>query len=149
MKLAVPHFRQQYPHTCLPACVRMVLAHWGKEHSEEELAQALGTVAVWGTRPESVVAGLEGLGYHALWFENATLERLFDLLAHGWPVIAFLRAADLPHGRAGLHAVVIVGIEGERVTYLDPNLDHQFSLELSSFLKAWSSLGYQGLVVWV
>lgn len=148
MKLTVPHFRQQHPHTCLPACVRMVLAHWGQEHSEEELAQALGAVSVWGTRPESAVAGLERLGYHALWFENATLERLLDLLAHGWPVIVFLRAADLPHGRAGLHAVVVVVLEGEQVTCLDPSLDHELRLELSSFLRAWSNLGHQGLVIW-
>lgn len=54
------------------------------------------------------------------------------------------RAANLPHGRTGLHAVVIAGIHA-----LDPNLDHELSFELSSFLKAWSGLGYQGLVVWV
>lgn len=92
---------------------------------------------------------MEELGYHALWFENATFERLLDLLAQGWPVIVFLRATDLPHGRAGLHAVVVIGIEGEQVSCLDPNLDHELTLELFSFLKAWSSLGHQGLVVWV
>ena len=27
MKLAVPHYRQSQSHTCLPACVRMVLAY--------------------------------------------------------------------------------------------------------------------------
>jgi ABC-type bacteriocin/lantibiotic exporter with double-glycine peptidase domain len=127
----------------------MVLAYWGREHSEEELAQAFGTVPVWGTRPDRVVFGLEKLGYHALWFENATLERLLDLLAEGWPVIVFVRATDLPYGRAGLHAVVVIGVESERVTYLDPRLDREFSLELSSFLKAWSSLERQGLVVWL
>ncbi len=149
MKLPVPHFKQQHSYSCLPACVRMVLAYWGQEHSEEELAQALGTLPVWGTRPESVVAGLDKLGYHALWFERATLERLLDLLAEGWPVIVFVRAADLPHGRVGLHAVVVVRIEGGQVTCLDPTLDHELSVELSSFLKAWSSLEHQGLVVWV
>jgi hypothetical protein len=95
------------------------------------------------------VAGLESLGYHALWFENATFERLLDLLVQDWPVIVFLRAADLPHGRAGLHAVIVVGVEGELITCLDPNLDQELRLELSSFLRAWSPLGYQGLVVWV
>ena len=79
MKLPVPHFRQQLPHTCLPACVRMVLAYWGKEHSE----------------------------------------------------------------------VVVIGIEGERVTCLDPSLDREFSFELSSFLRAWSNPRRQGLIVWV
>jgi len=124
MKLSVPHFRQEHPHTCLPACARMVLAYWGQEHTEEELAQAFDSVPLWGTRPEAVVTGLESLGYHGLWFENANLERLVDLLSHGWPVIVFLRASDLPHGRAGLHAVVVVGIEGESVICLDSKLDN-------------------------
>lgn len=127
----------------------MVLAYRSKEHSEEELAEVLGTTPVWGTRPDIAVAGLESMGYHALWFENATFERLLDLLVQGWPVIAFLRATDLPCGRTGLHAVVVVGIEGDLLICLDPNLDQELSLELSSFLKAWSPLGCQGLVVWV
>lgn len=85
----------------------MVLAYRGRKYSEQELVQALGTVRGLGTNPESAITGLESMGYHALWFENATLERLIDLLGHDWPVIVFLRAANLPHGRAGLHAVVM------------------------------------------
>lgn len=73
--LAVPHFRQSSPETCLPACVRMVLAYREKEHSEPELAEALGTVRGLGTNPEGAIKGLESLGYHALWFENAALPR--------------------------------------------------------------------------
>ena len=147
MKLDVPHLKQGLPYTCLPARIRMVLAYWGKEHSEEELASISGTTPVWGTNPGGAVEGLERLGYHALWFENATLERLLDLLDIGWPVIVFLRAADLPHGRAGLHAVVVVGMEDNEIIYLDPQLDFETRLELSRFLRAWASLGQQGLAV--
>lgn len=67
----------------------MVLAYRGRKHSEQELVRALGTVCGLGTNPESAIAGLESMGYHALWFENATLERLIDLLGHDWPVIVF------------------------------------------------------------
>ena len=75
-KLAVPHLKQEYPYTCLPACVRMVLAYRGYTHNEEELTQAFGTGPFLGTPPEKVVAGLQNLGYHGLWFENATMDRL-------------------------------------------------------------------------
>ncbi|MGB4977869.1 MAG: hypothetical protein WBR35_14130, partial [Anaerolineae bacterium] len=54
----------------------MVLAYRGRKHDEQELVQALGTVRGLGTNPESAITGLESMGYHALWFENATLERL-------------------------------------------------------------------------
>ena len=127
----------------------MVLAYRGRKHSEQELVRTLGTVRGLGTNPESVITGLESMGYHALWFENATLERLIDLLGHDWPVIVFLRAADLPHGRAGLHAVVLIEIDDERTICLDPSLDQPLTLELSMFLNAWRILGSQGLVVWV
>lgn len=109
----------------------------------------LGTVRGLGTNPESAIAGLERMGYHALWFENATLEHLIDLLGHDWPVIAFLRAANLPHGRAGLHAVVLIEINDEQVICLDPSLDQPLALELPTFLSAWRILGSQGLVVWI
>ena len=73
----------------------------------------------------------------------------FYLQAHNWPVIAFLRAAELPHGVAGLHAVVVVEIQNEQVTCLDPSLDHQLLLDSSMFLRAWTGFGNQGLVVWI
>jgi ABC-type bacteriocin/lantibiotic exporter with double-glycine peptidase domain len=148
MKLSVPHYRQSLPYTCLPACVRMVLAYRGREHTEQALAQAFGTVPFLGTLPENVISGIEQLGFHALWFENASLERLLNLLALDWPVIIFLRAADLPHELAGLHAVVVVGIADEQVACLDPNLDHELVLPLTTFLQIWTNLGQQGLVVW-
>ncbi len=149
MKLSVPHFKQQRPYTCLVACVRMLLAHRGKAHAEDELAAVFGTVPVWGTRPEAVVSGLESLGYHGLWFENAGLGRLLDLLEHDWPVITFLRAADLPHGRSGLHAVVVIGIEDDAIVYLDSTVEKELRLGVSSFMDAWSGLGNQGIVVWI
>jgi predicted double-glycine peptidase len=48
-----------------------------------------------------------------------------------------------------VHAVVLVGIEGEHVTCVDPALDHALIFDLSSFLKVWSNPGHLGLVVWV
>ena len=149
MTLPVSHFEQEYPHTCVVTCIRMVLAYLGQEHSEEELSTACGTVPVWGTRPDVAVAGLERLGYHGLWFENANLERILDLLDQNWPVIVFVRAAELPHGRAGIHAVVVVGIEEKQVICLDPAPEVELRLPLSAFLEVWSGMGNQGMVVWV
>jgi uncharacterized protein YvpB len=89
------------------------------------------------------------MGYHALWFEGATIERLRRLLDQTWPVIVFLRAANLPHGTAGLHAVVVVEITAKHITCRDPGLTHELALELTGFLEAWSPLGQQGIVIWM
>ncbi len=141
-------FRQEHAHTCLPACVRIVLDYWGHESSEGELARACGSIPFLGTSPTDAVEGLEELGYRAIWFENATLERLIDLLEEEWPVIVFLRATDLPHGRAGLHAVVVSGLEGGQVMCVDPAIGQELHLTISNFVQAWSALGNQGMVVW-
>jgi ABC-type bacteriocin/lantibiotic exporter with double-glycine peptidase domain len=148
MTLAVPLFAQSQPHTCLPACVRMILAYHGQELSEAELAQAFKTIPLLGTQPDNVVSGLEVLGYHALWFENGTIDRLLELLSAKWPVIAFLRAQDLPHGRAGLHAIVIIGIENNHVIAHDPSMTDRLRLELNTFSQRWARLGRQGMVIW-
>jgi len=141
-------FRQDHPHTCLPACIRIVLDYRGFQHSEDELAEACGSLPAWGTLPSDAIDGLERLGYQALWFENASLERLMALLEQDWPVIVFLRAADLPHGHTGLHAAVLASLEGGDAIIVDPALGEEARLSLSDFLQAWSALGNQGMVVW-
>src|SRR5262245_3571102 len=122
MKLRIPHLQQETLYTCLPACVRMVLAHLGETYQEAELATLLQTIPLIGTAPEQAKAGLESAGYHVLWFENATTEKLAQLLANNWPIILFFHAKDLPHGQGGLHASVLVQITTRSVVLLDPML---------------------------
>lgn len=126
----------------------MILAYHGHTHTEEELVQAFNTVPGLGTQPHHVVSGLQALGYHALWFERASMDRLKELLASEWPVIVFLRAQDLPYGQTGLHAVVLTGIREDRAIALDPTLDEELALDLTHFDEMWANLGRQGMVIW-
>jgi hypothetical protein len=41
--LNVPHFRQELEYSCVPACVRMVLAHYGDIRTEADLRLLLDT----------------------------------------------------------------------------------------------------------
>lgn len=148
MRISVPHFRQETPDTCLPACARMVLAYLGDTQPERKLAGAFQTAPGWGTLPEHAETALIRWGYQVRWFENVTLERLEQLHANNFPVIAFLRAVDIPHGSGGLHAVVIVDIDEQVVTCLDPTLDHDLKLAIAEFLRIWSRLNQQGMVIW-
>ena len=43
VSLSVPHFKQELPYSCMAACVRMVLAHYRRDASEDEYRQLLGT----------------------------------------------------------------------------------------------------------
>jgi ABC-type bacteriocin/lantibiotic exporter with double-glycine peptidase domain len=149
MKLNVPHFRQQTPYTCLPACVRMVLAYQGQHHDELELAEVLETIPVFGTPTDKVEPALRQLGYRSRWFENATTTKMQEVLAQSWPVIIFVFASDLPHGNSGLHALVLIELTAQRAVFLDPSLDDELTLKTSFFQRVWSRLNNQGMVVWV
>lgn len=52
--LNVPHFRQEHEYSCLAACVRMVLAHYGDTQTEVELRSLLDTRPT-GTRAGNVM----------------------------------------------------------------------------------------------
>lgn len=41
--LNVPHCKQEFHHSCLAACIRMVLAHHGRDLPEADLRQFLDT----------------------------------------------------------------------------------------------------------
>ena len=51
--LNVPHFRQEFNYSCVAACVRMVMAHYGRNESEDNVRQPLGTTSR-GTRAANV-----------------------------------------------------------------------------------------------
>ena len=126
----------------------MVLAYLGDEQPEAKLALALRTAPGWGTLPEDVEAALMTWGYQIRWFEGATLERLEQLHVNNFPTIVFLRAVDLPYGTGGVHAIVIIDLDEQGVTCLDPMLDDELKLPLAEFLRIWSRLNNQGIVLW-
>ena len=126
----------------------MVLDYLGFQHSEAELAAVCHSLPEWGTLPSDAVNGLETLGYRALWFENASLDRLYSLLDQGWSVILLFLAADLPHGTSGLHAVVLSGFEGQEAVLIDPALGGEFRFNVADFMRAWAALDHQGMVIW-
>ena len=52
--LNVPHFQQELEYSCVAACVRMVLAHYGDNRTEAELRSLLDTLPT-GTRAGNVM----------------------------------------------------------------------------------------------
>jgi hypothetical protein len=52
--LNVPHFQQELEYSCVAACVRMVLAHYGDNRSEAEVRLLLDTQPT-GTRAGNVM----------------------------------------------------------------------------------------------
>src|SRR5437870_836565 len=59
--LNVPHSKQEFHYSCVPACLRMVFAHFGRNHTEDDLRRLLGT-GPQGTRAGNLLAA-GGLGF--------------------------------------------------------------------------------------
>jgi ABC-type bacteriocin/lantibiotic exporter with double-glycine peptidase domain len=131
----------------LPAAIRNVLRHFGADFSEEQIAQACKTQKR-GTNLGQAVEGIKTLGFNATHFEKSDLPQIIDCLNKNIPVIVALDVEQLPYGDFGFHAVVVNELEGNTVSFVDPALGKEISLNLLTFFKSWHSLGRSGLVIY-
>jgi ABC-type bacteriocin/lantibiotic exporter with double-glycine peptidase domain len=118
--LPVPHLEQEQDYTCVPACVRMVLAFHGHWVSERALSDLLDT-DVTGTRFRDIARVAE-LGF-TVNIATGSLEDPGRITREGFPCIARIKTVQLP--RYPLppwlpHAVVVSGAAEAEVFILDP-----------------------------
>jgi ABC-type bacteriocin/lantibiotic exporter with double-glycine peptidase domain len=135
---SVPHFKQEKPYSCLPACVRMVLAHYGRLVSEDELRQLMGT-SPHGT-PARAVLQVAALGFDVqLRFTN--LGELTAALRTGTPPIVFVNTGFLDYWSFDCaHVLVVVGMDVASVSVNDPTRDSGAQqTSLSGFHAAWAT----------
>jgi ABC-type bacteriocin/lantibiotic exporter with double-glycine peptidase domain len=139
--LSVPHFKQEQGASCTAACVRMVLAYYGRTHSEDELRQLLGT-GPRGT-PAQNVKHLAALGFDVeVKFSNAA--ELAAALLGGTPPLVYLETGPLDYWSiACAHVVVLVGMELAAVSLNDPFFDSAPQrASLASFHQAWATTAF-------
>ena len=105
--LNVPHFKQEFHYSCIPACARMVLAFFGRQHTEAELRTLLRT-APSGT-PLRRLTELTHLGFDVD-FLTTDIAGLTAYLTSGLPPITLLSTASLPYWSESCdHVAVIIG----------------------------------------
>ncbi len=90
--LPLPHFQQSAEGYCLPACVCMVLAYLGLEHSEAQVSRILGSQE-FGT-PSFAVRRLISLGFQVT-YREWSISQLLTSLDVKQPVILFMRTGFL------------------------------------------------------
>ncbi len=147
MKIKLAHLKQEKDYTCLPATIRIVLKHF-KVNIAEGLIAKVSNTSKRGTNLEEAAESVEAFGFKAIELEEASLAELVEFLDKNLPVIAVVDAEYLPYGKIGLHAIVVNGIEGNRISFIDPALGKEFSLPLLAFFKAWDARGRCGLVIY-
>jgi len=143
LKLKVPYFGQEKWFTCGPACLRMLLAYFGNDISEEELEKACGTTEL-GTTPTQISTGASEFGMDAMATKNANLEDLRKNLENRLPIIVLIDPSYIYGGIAGFgHFIVITGIDegNNEIIYHDPGISEGGfrRCEIEKFLKAWST----------
>ena len=127
-----PFFSQTYPFSCVPACLRMVLAALKYEISEPEL-RSLCECDKDGTLPSKAVNAAITCGFDA-YQANLTYEELTEFISQNITPIVYMRVSE---GVSYSHAVVIYKISKRKIHVLDPeNQEREF--EISSFVENWS-----------
>lgn len=139
--LKLPLITQSTDGYCLQSCVQMVLTLWNDNVSERELSRLFGATE-YGT-PSSHVTRLSQRGYKVE-YRTATIQEAKQWLAQRIPLIAFVNTEFLEYWDgwdATRHAVVIVGIDEQKVYLNDPAFDTAPQIaSLDGFLAAWAEM---------
>ena len=135
----VPHYEQELDYSCLPACVRMVMAYYGQEKTESELRTLLKT-RPGGTSPVQVMLRLPEMGFEAT-IQMASKPVLQAYLEAGQPVIVHVWTELLPHWQGGLiHALTILEWSDSSVVVNDPAFaEAPIDIPTDIFLRAWAA----------
>jgi ABC-type bacteriocin/lantibiotic exporter with double-glycine peptidase domain len=136
----VPHFKQEFNHSCIPACVRMVLAYHGYSFSEDELRQLMGT-GPHGTYARDILR-ISSLGFD-VHLRAALTSELRAGLASGTPPIVFLATSFLDYwNMSANHVAVVVALDSTNISLNDPYFDTApQQVAMSSFQQAWAANG--------
>jgi ABC-type bacteriocin/lantibiotic exporter with double-glycine peptidase domain len=135
--LQVRHFQQELEYSCVAACVRIVLAHFGEVREEADLRSLLDTQPS-GTRAGNIM-WLSSAEF-AVFARSSTQADLEKALADNQPPIIFLKTGPLGYWSVDIaHAVVLAGMDSQTVALNDPFFaDAPQSTALSNFEKAWA-----------
>lgn len=126
---------------CGPASVKMVLAYWGVNKTEEELAQLCGTDRDLGTTDEGIKKAAEQLGFTAEIHNNSSFDDIQTWLDKKIPAIVnwFTRGrtdydeSEVPDG----HLSVVVGLDDKYIYLQDPEIGKLRTLDRDDFLRVW------------
>ncbi len=145
--IKIPHYEQEFDYSCLVACTRMILAHYGQEYKESFLRGLLKTRR-GGTSPANLLLRLPQIGFSA-GIQSGSQSFLQRQLKSGTPCIVHVWTAPLTYWQhEAIHAMVVVGIEEAKILVHDPALANgPTAILLNDFLQAWAATDYLTIVI--
>ena len=142
LTLKVPHFEQELANSCLPACIRIVLAYYRKDVLEQNIRRIIKTKPA-GTNPLNVTY-LKSLNIETNVLFSNLGELKHILLSGRKPMIALLWTGELSYWQSMeyidyLHSVVVIGFDESNIILNDPSFsDYPKIISNAEFLEAWS-----------
>jgi len=118
----------------------MVLAYWGIERGQSNLARQLQMIEKAGT-PGARLRLLASAKLEVT-YRSGSLADLHAALSQRVPPIMLVHTGELPYwDLATAHAVVLLGIEGDRAVLNDPDvLQAAIRVPLDDLLLAWDEM---------
>jgi ABC-type bacteriocin/lantibiotic exporter with double-glycine peptidase domain len=142
--LEIPHFEQEEPLSCVPACTRMILEYYGISIQEAYLRQALAYNSFLGTPAANIARVVNTVAPNlTLEFGTFSLAELIVALASNALPIIFLNTGPLDYwSKSSDHAVVFTGTRSvnnqDLVDLNDPFFTAPQQASLVNFEQAWA-----------
>jgi predicted double-glycine peptidase len=148
--IKVPRLRQATDYTCGVCALQAVLAYYGEDVREDELARALKANTKDGTRYREIVAYSRAHGYEVEIKKDADLADLEAVLKSGRPAICLIQAwadSNSTDGKQKIdyskdwqngHYVVAVGFDKDNFYFMDPSTVGTYTyIKRDQFLERW------------
>ncbi|MBP2637935.1 MAG: hypothetical protein H6Q72_3842 [Firmicutes bacterium] len=141
--IEVPLCRQETEYTCGVACVQSILACYGFDYRQDELALILKSKPKLGTDYHKMIHFFKMLGFQASSIENMTIDCLKSYISDGIVPLLRLQAwgengVDYATDWKDSHYVIACGYEMDRIFFMDPwTLGNYTFLPAIELLKRW------------
>ncbi len=132
----LPFYPQETPESCVPACLRMVVASLGVEIAEAKLRD-LCDCTFEGTSALQAVDVARSLGFAQTSKQTLTLADLETVVTNGNTPIVFVEMEPI-NGIYQVHALIVVNITPFAVQVLDPATGER-TIPRQVFLVAWAA----------
>ena len=135
MQSKLTFYKQETPHSCVPACLRMVLSSFGVDLSEEQLCKLCDCTAFGGTDALKVVDAARQLGFCNTIKSTLSMEELLTQINSGCYPIVYVNLLPID-GYKSSHAMIVIEVEESDISVYDP-LQGKRKISRSIFEKAW------------
>jgi len=136
----IPQVRQTTDYTCGPACASAIMAYYGKDIVETEIAEDAKTTKSDGTMPEQLVKIFTKNDLNAK-IEILTTEKLRSYIDKQIPVIVDIQAwgdkKDYSKDYSSGHYVVAIGYDENGFFFMDPSQFPYGYLEENELESRW------------